>query len=276
MKRKLLINLTLLSLSLAVLSFIPNAEAKSPKKIKLARHNVVMSVGEKATVKVKSMVMVKWKSSNRKVATVSSKGIVKAKSTGKAKLTAKYAMQKEVCTVSVVKIKDKVSIPLSNQVNNVIKVQGYESTQKPVVCSPPCIPTSTPTVTPTPAVSSPLCTPSSVDNPGSDEQPKLCVDIWLLFGIDQNITTDTTTISGTMTAFKNTVIKIKVNGSILAEKSLVENGSSFSINTNFSNIKEGDTIEISREYIGNNTQQTDNESIAIHNVTKTFYLGQSS
>ena len=60
------------------------AAAKAPKKIKLNKKKLTITVGqtEKLTAKVtpkKANQKVKWKTSNKKIATVSSKGVVKGK-----------------------------------------------------------------------------------------------------------------------------------------------------------------------------------------------------
>lgn len=101
-----------------------NAEAAKKtakvKKIKLNKKKATIyakaagtygSVTLKASISPKSArkTKIKWKSSNKKVATVSSKGIVKGKKAGKAKITATAGKKKAVCTVTVKKIKKKVS-----------------------------------------------------------------------------------------------------------------------------------------------------------------------
>lgn len=65
---------------------------------------VTLSVGEKVELTVcDADKAVKWSNSNRKVATVSRKGVVKAKKKGKAKITAKVGKKKLTCRVKVVK-----------------------------------------------------------------------------------------------------------------------------------------------------------------------------
>lgn len=67
------------------------------KKVKLNTKNFVLSAGGSrklkatATPKKNTCTKVVWSSSNKKIATVSSKGVVKAKKDGKAKITAKAA-----------------------------------------------------------------------------------------------------------------------------------------------------------------------------------------
>jgi len=71
-------------------------------KIKLNKKKVVLTVGDKTTLKVKgTKKKVKWSSSKKKVASVSSKGLVKAKKEGNATITAKVAGKKYKCKVTV-------------------------------------------------------------------------------------------------------------------------------------------------------------------------------
>lgn len=70
--------------------------------MKLNKKNLTLSAGNSYTLKVKKAVgKVKWKSSKKSVATVSSKGKVKAKKTGTAKITATVGRKKLTCRVKV-------------------------------------------------------------------------------------------------------------------------------------------------------------------------------
>ena len=69
-----------------------------------------MTVGKKAKLKVKgTKKKVKWSSSKKKIATVTKKGVVKAKKKGTAKIVAKIGKKKYTCKV-VVKAKKKAKI----------------------------------------------------------------------------------------------------------------------------------------------------------------------
>ena len=74
-------------------------------KLKLSKTKVTMNVGDSASLTAKlgkkKISKAKWKTSNKKVVTVS-KGKVKAKSVGKAKITATYKGKKSVCNITVV------------------------------------------------------------------------------------------------------------------------------------------------------------------------------
>ncbi len=76
--------------------------AKVTKPIKLNKKSMTLSEGKKAALKVKTKINTKWKSNNKKVATVK-KGIVTAKRAGKAKITAYKGNRKAVCHVIVSK-----------------------------------------------------------------------------------------------------------------------------------------------------------------------------
>lgn len=65
--------------------------------------SITLKKGGSYKLKVKNGTGVKWSSNNKGVATVSSKGIVKAKRTGKATITAKVGKKKLTCKVTVKK-----------------------------------------------------------------------------------------------------------------------------------------------------------------------------
>ena len=78
-------------------------KAKPAKKVSISKKSASMTVGSKLTLKLKNAKAskVKWSSSNKKIATVSSKGVVTAKKKGKATITAKYGSKKYKCTITV-------------------------------------------------------------------------------------------------------------------------------------------------------------------------------
>ncbi len=86
--------------------------ASAPNSITLNKKNVTMTAGSAVKLKVKSVKpkaaskKVRWKSSNKKVVTVSSKGVVKAKKAGRATITAKAAKGKATakCKIKVNKV----------------------------------------------------------------------------------------------------------------------------------------------------------------------------
>lgn len=104
-KKKLLISLMLLfSFCFAL---IPSTEVEAA--VKLNKKKVTLYVGKSTTLKVKgTKKKAKWTSSNKKVATVSSKGKVKAKKKGTAKITAKIGKKKYTCKVTVKQKTNKI------------------------------------------------------------------------------------------------------------------------------------------------------------------------
>lgn len=75
------------------------------KSIQLAKKKLVIKKGKKATIKVKSKPAgkLKYKSANKKIATVSSKGVVKGKKKGTTKITVSCSGVKAVVKVTVKK-----------------------------------------------------------------------------------------------------------------------------------------------------------------------------
>ena len=75
---------------------------------KLNKKKITISVGQTVKLKVKkNRKKVKWKSSNKKIVTVSKKGKIKGKKVGKATITAKIGKKKLKCKVKVVAKKTK-------------------------------------------------------------------------------------------------------------------------------------------------------------------------
>lgn len=83
-------------------------EMKAPKKVKLNKKKLSLKVGKtkrlKATFKPKkATTLLKWKSSNKKIATVTQKGKVKAKKRGTATITVKtHNGKKATCKIKVI------------------------------------------------------------------------------------------------------------------------------------------------------------------------------
>lgn len=121
-----------LALALAAAMIMPqsmDAAAAAKKKVKLNKTKVVLKVGKKTTLKLKNnKKKVKWFSNKKKVATVTKKGVVKAKKKGTAKITAKVGKKKYVCKVTVKAAATKKSNKNTNRKNNSSKTNG--GTQK--------------------------------------------------------------------------------------------------------------------------------------------------
>lgn len=99
------------------------------KKVKLSKTKVTLGVKEKlnlkATITPKNATnkKVTWKSSNKKVAAVSSKGMVTAKKTGKATITATVDGKKVTCKVTVKKAPTKSTKVTLNKKKVTLKVK---------------------------------------------------------------------------------------------------------------------------------------------------------
>ena len=101
---------TIISLMLLMSIYaVSNIEAGT-KKIKLNKKTITLNVGEKKTIKVKTKAKVNWKSGDTKVATVSKKGVVKAKNEGNTKITASDKNNKKIKAVCRVKVKQTNNI----------------------------------------------------------------------------------------------------------------------------------------------------------------------
>lgn len=101
-------------------------------RTKLNKSRITVKVGKTVKLKVRNTKKrVKWKSSNRKIATVSKKGRVKGKKQGKAIITAKVGKKKYKCRV-IVKGKKVV---LTTKVNEP-EPAGQAGTVKPTVEQP--------------------------------------------------------------------------------------------------------------------------------------------
>ena len=118
MKRILTIVLTLALIVTMMPMNLTNVNAKSTTR--LSSKKIVLQVGKTKKLKVKNKpagVKVVWKSSKKKVATVSKKGKVKAKKPGKTTITAKVGKKKYKCKV-VVKRNNSIKVTKPSDNNN--------------------------------------------------------------------------------------------------------------------------------------------------------------
>ena len=176
MKRILTIVLTLALIVTMMPMNLTNVNAKSTTR--LSSKKIVLQVGKTKKLKVKNKpagVKVVWKSSKKKVATVSKKGKVKAKKPGKTTITAKVGKKKYKCKV-IVKRKNSIKVTKPSDNNNSVinqvttksepsqivttkaevKTTKTETTKKndsttvkPTVAPTTVAPTAKPTVAPT-------------------------------------------------------------------------------------------------------------------------------
>ncbi len=140
MKRKALIIALMIAL-VAAMSMPLSVEAakKAPKKIKLSKTKVTMYAGDKCTLKVKvtpskANKKVTWKSSSKKIASVSKKGVVKAKKRGKAVINCISKANKKIkakCRITVKKVVKPSKITLNEK--SILLSIGYSFTLKATV-----------------------------------------------------------------------------------------------------------------------------------------------
>jgi len=119
MKRILTVVLTLALLITMMPSNLTGVNAKTVTK--LSSKKIVLQVGKTKKLKVKNKpvgVKVTWKSSKKKVATVSKKGKVKAKKAGKTTITAKVGKKKYKCRVIVRNKTNNVSQNVTKPAND--------------------------------------------------------------------------------------------------------------------------------------------------------------
>ena len=112
-KLKRILSFVLCLVMIVTVIQIASQNVYAAKKIKLNKTKLTMYVGEKEYLHLyegKYWTSAKWSSSNKKVATVNSKGQIKALKSGTAKITAKYNNKKYVCKLTVKDaLKDHVS-----------------------------------------------------------------------------------------------------------------------------------------------------------------------
>ena len=94
------------------------------KKISISQKTAYLAKGDTLQLKIKNVKAskVRWKSGNKKVATVSSKGLVKAKKTGKATITARVGGKKYTCKVVV----EKKSVNRARRLRDYVLKKGEE------------------------------------------------------------------------------------------------------------------------------------------------------
>lgn len=125
------------SMVLTSAAITPSNDAAAAK-LKISKKKATLTVGKTLKLKVTGAKKAKWSSSNSRVASVSQKGVVKAKSVGTAKITAKVKSKKVTCKVSVKSKKTSANTNPSANLPSAV----------PVVVTP----APTPVVTPAPAV----------------------------------------------------------------------------------------------------------------------------
>ena len=109
-------------------------EVEAAKKYKLNKTKTFVRIGTPVKLKVKNAKKkkIKWKSSNKKIATVSKKGVVKGKKYGKCNVTAKIGKKKLKCRVIVThKVAKVITSKTISKIAAKLKSKGtYNSTDK--------------------------------------------------------------------------------------------------------------------------------------------------
>lgn len=139
------------------------------KVVKLNKSKLTLQTGKTSKLKLKNTKKkVKWSSKNKKVATVSRKGVVKAVSVGKTTITAKSGKKRYSCKVTVVMSDaDKKIKELEDKLNKV--EDKVNATPTPVITEAP-----TPSPVPTPTLREaipPSKTPTPTPTPTPTEEP---------------------------------------------------------------------------------------------------------
>ena len=147
-KRKWKQGIAVLTAAAVVLTGITvPGSAGAKAKIRLNKKKVTIKVGGKVTLKLKNAKKkVIWKSSKKKVASVSAKGIVRGKSAGTAKITAKSNKKSYTCTVIVKEKRDSFVEPDETEMPGKTTVPTAKPTGEPT--KTPVNPTSNPTKVP--------------------------------------------------------------------------------------------------------------------------------
>ena len=131
MFKKILACLLALTLIFTSVNF---SEVEAAKKYKLNKTKTFVRIGSPVKLKVKNAKKkkIKWKSSNKKIATVSKKGVVKGKNYGKCNVTAKIGKKKLKCRVIVThKVAKVVTAKTINKIATKLKSKGrYNSTER--------------------------------------------------------------------------------------------------------------------------------------------------
>lgn len=129
--------------------FVLGQQTDAKAKVKLNKKKLVLTVGKKAKLKVKgTKKKVKWSSSKKKIATVTKKGVVKAKKKGTAKIVAKIGKKKYTCKV-VVKAKKKAKV--TSKPKAVAKVTAKPKATAKVTANPGTLPSKNPQVSDNPS-----------------------------------------------------------------------------------------------------------------------------
>lgn len=122
----------LLALALLITGIFIADSSEAAKKIQLNKTKATVYVGKTVTLKVKgTKKKATWKSKNKKIATVSKKGVVKGKKAGKVWIQAKVAKKTLKCRVTVKKKKNSNTTSNNGSTTQNQSNDGSQTTQIP-------------------------------------------------------------------------------------------------------------------------------------------------
>ena len=129
----------------------PQAAGSEAKKAAIAKKKITINVGQSKKISIKNKkkkAKYKFSSSKKKVAKVSSKGVIKGLQTGTAKVTVKETLKKKTRKVGTI----VVTVKGAEKESDTPAVTSTPKTTESVAATstPTVTPTTTPTVTPTP------------------------------------------------------------------------------------------------------------------------------
>lgn len=175
----------LLSLSLLTAGIMIPSSHASAAKIKLNKTKLKLTVGSTYKLKInQKKIKVKWASSKKKVASVNSKGKVKAKKVGTTVISAKVNGKKYKCKVTVQKAK-------TNKPTTTPKATTKTTTKAPTARPGTTLPAPTPFVIPTPLPPSTSEQPVISENPNTTPEPTATREPIDLDQLAQNIALQT-------------------------------------------------------------------------------------
>lgn len=119
--KKIIVSLLLF---VTLILFFGELTIRADNNIKLNKKKVTIVIGKSVKLKLSSADNVKWKSSDKKIATVSKTGKVKAKSEGKCTITAVYDGKSYSCKVTVKSAKSSTDAEPGN-IGTVDKKKDY-------------------------------------------------------------------------------------------------------------------------------------------------------
>lgn len=113
--KKIIVSLLLF---VTLILFFLELPIRADNNIKLNKKKVTIVIGKSVKLKLSGADNVKWKSSDKKIATVSKTGKVKAKSEGKCTITAVYDGKSYSCRVTVKSVKSSTNAESGNTGND--------------------------------------------------------------------------------------------------------------------------------------------------------------